>query len=280
VRLTAAAVEPAHYFQAFQFSQGERTAAFQALRRGEGVLIPAALATEMELKVGDPLPLRAGDRTGEFIVAGVIAHSFPSPDNFGAVIVPRDAAQTLFGVTTFRFLAVSAAPDADLAQLTRELASTAESFGMAMGTQADLARTIGDAVGGLLGLLAGLVAIGVIVGSLGLVNTMMMNLAQRARDIGILRAVGMARGQVRGLAIAEASIMGFLGAVLGVALGAFITAVLVDLSRTADLDPRFVFSLPLAAAVLVAGVVVAVIASLYPAARAVRTDIVETIRQG
>lgn len=280
VRLTAAAVDPAHYFQAFQFAQGDRTAAFQALRRGEGVLIPAALATEMELKIGDPMPLQAGDRTGDFTVAGVIAHSFPSADSFGAVIVPRDTAQALFGVTTFRFLAITAAPDANTAQLDRELASTAQSFGMSMGTQADLARSIGDAVGGLLGLLAGLVAIGVIVGSLGLVNTMMMNLAQRAREIGILRAVGMGRAQVRGLAIAEAAIMGFLGGVLGVALGAYITAALVQLSRTADLDPRFVFSLPLAAAVIVAGVVVAMIASLYPAARAGRTDIVEIIRQG
>ena len=279
LRLTGAGVAPSHYFQAFEFEAGERTEAFRQMRRGEGILIPAALAKEMDLGVGDPMTLTVGDASGDFTISGIITHSLPTPDNFGAVILPRDAVEGTFGIRTFRFLAVSAAPDADLAQLSRDLASTAESYGMEAHTQAELAQSIGNGVGGLLGLLAGLVAIGVVIGSLGLINTMMLNIAQRAREIGLLRAVGMARRQVRSLAIAEAAIMGFLGAILGVALGAFITWVLVDLGRTADLDPRFSFSIPLALAVIVAGIGIAIVASLYPSSRAARTDILQTLRQ-
>jgi len=280
VRLTAIGVDPAHYFQAFQFADGERTAAFKQMRRGDGVLIPLALAREMDLHVGDPFPLTARDQSSDFVVAGVIVHSLPTTDGFGAIVLPRDATELLFGTTTFRFLAVSAAPDADVASLRRDLAAAAESYGMQARTQDDLARSIGDSVGALLAPLAGLVAIGVIVGSLGLANTMVLSIALRRREIGILRAVGMATGRVRRLAIAEASILGFVGAVLGVILGALLTFVLVSLSRTADLDPQFAFSVPVAIGVIVAGVLVAIVAALYPAAIAARMEIVKSIREG
>ena len=92
--------------------------------------------------------------------------------------------------------------------------------------------------------------------------------------------MGMATGRVRRLAIAEASILGFVGAVLGVILGALLTFVLVSLSRTADLDPQFAFSVPVAIGVIVAGVLVAIVAALYPAAIAARMEIVKSIREG
>lgn len=280
VRLTAIAVDPAHYFQAFDLEAGERTAAFKRMRAGDGALIPGALAREMELKVGDTLHLDSSELGGDFTVAGIVTHSLPTADGFGAVILPRDSADALLTTRGFRFLVVSAAPDADLAQLARDLARTAESFGMQAGSQSDLASSIGNAVGGLLGLMAGLVAVGVVVGSLGLVNTMMLQQSLRAREIGIMRAVGLARSKVRTLAVVEAAIMGFLGAVLGVALGGFLTFALVDLGRTADLDPSFSFSAPVAVAVIGGGVVIAILAALYPAARAARSDVLETVRRG
>jgi putative ABC transport system permease protein len=90
----------------------------------------------------------------------------------------------------------------------------------------------------------------------------------------------MGTGRVRRLAIAEASILGFVGALLGVILGAFLTFVLVSFSHTADLDPQFTFSMPVAAGVIVAGVLVSVVAALYPAAIAARMEIVQSMREG
>jgi putative ABC transport system permease protein len=280
VRLTAVGVDPPRYLEAFQFAEGERTAAFKRMNQGDGALITVALAREMDLHVGDPFPLTGRGLAGDFVVAGVIVHSLPTADNFGAVVLPREAMQILFGVNTFRFLVISAAPDADLAALDRDVATTAESFGMQARTQADLARSVGDSVGALFAPLAGLVAIGVIVGALGLANTMVLTIALRRREIGILRAVGMGTGRVRRLAMAEAAILGFVGALLGVILGAFLTLVLVTLSRTADLDPQFAFSLPVAVGVIVAGVLVAIVAALYPAGIAARMEIVKSIREG
>ena len=93
LRLTAVGVDPAHYFQAFQLAEGERTAAFKQMRRGDGVLIPLALAREMDLHVGDPFPLSARDQSSDFVIAGIIVHSLPTADGFGAVVLSLRSSQ-------------------------------------------------------------------------------------------------------------------------------------------------------------------------------------------
>lgn len=141
---------------------------------------------------------------------------------------------------------------------------------------ADAERSTADVFAG--GVLTGLIAIGLVVGSLGLANTVVMNLAQRARDMSVLRAVGMERRKVGALAVAEAAIMGTLGGMLGVIAGAFLTWVLVDLGRTASVVPRFTFSVPAAIGVVLVGMAVAVIAALYPALRTMEAGILDSLR--
>lgn len=277
--LAAAGVDPTYYFQAFDFQRGERVNAFRDMRRGPSVLVPARLAQERGLKIGDRMSLRAGDRQGDFTVAGIIAHSLPTADNYGALVLPGRDVKGLLGVSSFRFLAISAKPEADLSQLEGQLARTAELFGMESSSTADLRQAISGGVGGLLGLLAGLVVIGVVVGALSIVNTMTMSIALRARQIAILRADGMTRGSIQRLAMAEGAVMGFLGALLGIALGAFVTWIVVDLNRSADFEPQFTFSWPTELMILGVGIVVAALAAFYPAALAARTNIVAALRQ-
>ncbi len=276
--LTAAAVDPAHYFQAFQFQAGDRIQANREMRRGEGLLAPARLVQEQELGLGDTLTLRFGDRVTALNVAGVIEHSFPSPDNYGALIMPRQPAEERLGVRGFRFLVVSAAPGADLGRLQAELTRTAELFGMQSQTVGMLQGSVSRGVGGLVGLLAGLVIVAVIVGGLSVVNTMIMNIAQRTREIGVLRAQGMTTGQVQRLSVGEAVAMGVLGGLLGIALGVLLTAVLIGLNRTPEFDPEFAFSPLVALAALLLGALSAALAAFYPAGLAARLNLVEALR--
>src|SRR5262249_4961393 len=76
--LTAAGVEPDHYFQAFQCREGERTAAFRQMQRGRAVLVPAHLAQQRKLSVGQPLVMKAGQKEASFTIVGIISHSLPS----------------------------------------------------------------------------------------------------------------------------------------------------------------------------------------------------------
>ncbi|MSQ15895.1 MAG: ABC transporter permease [Dehalococcoidia bacterium] len=248
------------------------------MRRGKSLLVPSRLAKDRALKLGDQMRLKVAEKEDTFTVAGIITHSLPTADNYGALVLSRTELESIFGVTTFRFLAVSASPEADVAELERELSKTAETYGMESNTIGRLSNSISQGVCSMLSLLLGLVVIGVVVGSLNLVNTMMMNISQRSREIGILRAQGMTKGQVQRLTIGEAVIMGFIGGMLGIIIGAFLSWVLVDLNRTADFDPRFTFSIPVAIIVLTLSVVSCVIAAFYPAGVAAQTKILEVLR--
>jgi putative ABC transport system permease protein len=123
------------------------------------------------------------------------------------------------------------------------------------------------------------------VASLGIVNTLVMAILERRREIGIMKAIGASDGDVKKLFFVEAGCMGALGGALGVALGWTIGKVInigtnIYLQRQ-EIRPENFWYVPwwLVLGALAFSVVVSLIAGLYPAARAARLDPVEALRQ-
>jgi putative ABC transport system permease protein len=132
---------------------------------------------------------------------------------------------------------------------------------------------------GIMRLFDALVYIGIVIGALGVTNTMTMNVLERIREIGCLRAVGMTRFQVVKMVLAEALIIGFLGGLFGVAFGAFIAFYAVQgMGQSAGWELSFI----LPPGLLIVGMLIALgasqIASLYPAWRAVKINIVKAVQ--
>ena len=122
------------------------------------------------------------------------------------------------------------------------------------------------------------------VASIGIVNTLVMAILERRREIGIMKAIGASDGDVRKLFFAEAGGMGILGGFLGVALGWAIGQVInlgtnVYLKRQ-SLPPEHFWSVPwwLVGAAIVFAFMVSLAAGLYPAGRAARLDPVQALR--
>jgi putative ABC transport system permease protein len=122
------------------------------------------------------------------------------------------------------------------------------------------------------------------VAALGIVNTLAMAILERRREIGIMKALGASDGDVKKLFFAEAAVMGFVGGVVGVALGWSIGRVInigtnIYLRRQ-DLPAENLWSVPwwLVVGAIVFAVVVSMISGLYPAARAARLDPVKALR--
>jgi putative ABC transport system permease protein len=122
------------------------------------------------------------------------------------------------------------------------------------------------------------------VASIGIVNTLVMAILERRREIGIMKAIGASDGDVKKLFFAEAGAMGALGGVVGVALGWTIGHVInlgtnIYLKRQA-LPPESFWSVPwwLVGAAIVFAFVVSLVSGLYPAARAARLDPVQALR--
>jgi putative ABC transport system permease protein len=122
------------------------------------------------------------------------------------------------------------------------------------------------------------------VASIGIVNTLVMAILERRREIGIMKAIGASDGDVKKLFFAEAGAMGVLGGFVGVALGWTIGHAInlgtnIYLKRQ-SLPPENFWSVPwwLVAAAIVFAFVVSLVSGLYPAARAARLDPVQALR--
>ncbi len=135
-----------------------------------------------------------------------------------------------------------------------------------------------DALVGAIGFLALFVA------SLSIVNTMVMSITERTREIGVLKSLGAEEGQIRSLFLIESAAIGLLGSIAGVLLGygvsrlgAFIIRRIMISQGGPDVDP-FSLSGWIVLGSIAFGIVVSLLAGLYPAARAARVDPVEALR--
>ena len=122
------------------------------------------------------------------------------------------------------------------------------------------------------------------VATLGIINTLVMAILERRREIGILKALGAADRDVKQLFFVEAGVMGSFGGILGVGMGWLIGRAVtwgtnLYLQRR-DLPPAHVFSVPwwLVLGAIAFAIIVSLAASLYPATRAARLDPVEALR--
>ena len=122
------------------------------------------------------------------------------------------------------------------------------------------------------------------VASIGIINTLVMAILERRREIGIMKAVGASDADVRGLFFAEAGAMGLLGGICGTALGWFIGRVInfgtnIYLKRQ-GFPPEHIWSVPvwLVAGALGFSFLVSLLSGLYPASRAARLDPVQALR--
>jgi putative ABC transport system permease protein len=128
----------------------------------------------------------------------------------------------------------------------------------------------------LLNLLYVLLALSVIVSLFGMVNTLVLSVFERTREIGMLRAVGMSRRQVRGMVRQESVITALIGAALGLPLGLLLAALL----SAALSDEGVAFAVPAASLVVftVVALIAGVLAAIAPARRAARLDVLRALQ--
>ncbi len=141
--------------------------------------------------------------------------------------------------------------------------------------QQELKDSIGEQLNQLLGGVYGLLFLAVIVSLFGIVNTLALSIHERTRELGLLRAVGTSRRQVRRIVRYEAVITALIGAVLGAALGV-IFAVLVSRPLA---EEGFTLTIPVGTllVLLVLAALAGVLAAIGPARRASRLDVLQAL---
>jgi ABC-type antimicrobial peptide transport system permease subunit len=134
-------------------------------------------------------------------------------------------------------------------------------------------------------MLASVGALALLVASIGIANTMIMAVYERTKEIGILKAVGAAPGQIRGLFVLEAALIGLMGGIIGTILGWLLgkglNLLILEILRWQEINVQgtfFVVSWWLVVAALTFATLVGLLAGLYPAARAARLAPLDALR--
>jgi putative ABC transport system permease protein len=234
----------------------------------DGVFVDDSFADDHDLKLGSTVELTfANGTTKAFVVKGI----FDPPtggSSFGVVTISAAAwdAQTPQPRNLYSFVKMEGgATDANQAALDKALADFPNAKAQ------DREAFIDNQISGLssvLNILYVLLALSVIVSLFGIVNTLVLTVFERTREIGMLRAIGMTRRQVRRMIRHESVITALIGAALGIILGIVLAALLI-----ARVD-FLVFSFPTTQVIVfvIAAIVVGLVAAIFPARRAAKLD--------
>jgi putative ABC transport system permease protein len=226
------------------------------------------------LKIGDVLKVNV---TGLGELPLTIVGTYSSDELAGSYVANRalfaDTSGSYFDFSVF----INTAPGVSAAEAEAAIKPLVEQYGS--GTLQSRAQYIDDqaaSINTLLALIYGLLALSIVIAAVGIVITLLLSVYERRREIGLLRAVGMTRGQVRSTVRWESVITSMLGAVLGVLLGLFSGYLLVLSLRDQGVT---VFTVPILSTIviLLVAFIVGVVAAIIPARRATKVDIIEAI---
>jgi putative ABC transport system permease protein len=142
--------------------------------------------------------------------------------------------------------------------------------------QSAFKQSISDQIGQLLTFLYALLLLAVLIALLGIVNTLALSVFERTREIGLLRAVGMSKAQIRRAIVIEAFLIAVFGAVLGLVTGVAFGALLQRILASEGID-QFAVNAAQLAVFVVLSCLGGVVAALWPAWRAARLRILEAI---
>jgi putative ABC transport system permease protein len=249
---------------------------------GNVVVLGSTIARKYGVVAGGTVDIRGES----FEVLGTLQPTLSSPDTNG--FIPLSTAQALYLGDLPPLVAESLQADelanqivvfpevgADPTTVAAAIEAAVENS--ATMTGAEFSETVGATTVIFNAIIIGVAAISLIVGGLSVINTMAMSVAERTREIGIRRAIGGSRRRIVRELVAEAGVIGLLGGLIGLGLGAAVVALVNEAGRSSG---TVLFDLTAQTAAFAVGfsTILGMVAGIIPAWTAARLDPVSALR--
>lgn len=238
----------------------------------DGIAIGSRLAEERGWDVGDQLAFETADGSREVLRVGAV---YRTTEVFGEALVHDDvwAAHTAQPSDVAVLLAVAEGVGIDDARAA--VTAVTDSYGAPAPLDRDeYVEMVAGQVNQVLGIVYGLLAVAVLIALMGIGNTMSLAVHERTREIGMLRAVGQSRSQVRSMLRWESVIVATFGTVSGVVLGVLVGwGVLAAIGEAEDVVMPLTLPIVPLAVIVGIGALAGVLAGWRPARRAARRDV-------
>ena len=238
------------------------------------VLIHADPAADLDKGVGDTIDVlwQNGDEA-TLTVAGIYADA-----TFGNWLISLDTLEAVTDAPARDFFIIAKLADGVAAVDGNAAveAATAEFPQADVQTNAEFRKSQEDQINQLLLIITILLLLSIIIAVLGIAITLALGVFERTREIGLLRAVGMNRRQLRRSVRWEAVIVSTFGAVVGIVLGTFL-GVVASLAVPDDVISKLAFNPVIIVVVLIFAILAGLVAALYPSFKASNMDVLEAI---
>ncbi|WP_296137357.1 ABC transporter permease [uncultured Tessaracoccus sp.] len=255
------------------FQEGSAATPVAGTMTGEAdsAVISSTFAEDRDLSLGMTFTLTGAKGKQRFLVTGV-ADEAP-----GDVVVQRDTLAKVTEVKLVNHVVIFADAGADKAKLKQALVdATAEYKTTSVSDVDEYIQHNVDRFEQVIAMLYGLLGLALVISVLGIANTLSLSVIERTREIGLLRAVGTTRPQVRRMISLESVLVTVMGSLLGVGLGLLFGVVLQRVNADAGIDVLDVPWTQLLLFVVVAAVF-GWVAAIGPARRAARLPVLDSI---
>jgi putative ABC transport system permease protein len=258
-------------FYTFAWTEGSDATLGQLGR--DGAVVTQSFADDQELAVGSGFPVEtpAGETIG-LVVRGIYDPSDLAP-LLGAVTIGQATFDESFPRPRNLFTFVDVGDTTSVSALDQTVASFPDAK---LHTESAFVTSRTKEFSTILNLLYVLLAFSVVVSLFGMVNTLVLSVFERTRELGMLRAVGMTRPQARTMIRHESVITALIGAALGIPLGIFLSLLMTQALSQYDVT----FSLPVVPLAIFTSIAIlaGVLAAILPARRAARLNVLEALQ--
>jgi putative ABC transport system permease protein len=266
-------ITPSTFLDLYRLEMDEGGEAAARNLGNDQVLVNKSFADQHDTKIGDTLRLTAPN--GNRVALRVAGITHDRGQLTATLVITNTLAQARFGETKDAFGLVGTSPGANTDRVKQQITNALKArFPEAeVLTNQEFKDNIAGQVNQLLSLIYALLALAIIVSLFGIVNTLVLSISERTRELGMLRAIGTSRKQVKRVVRYEAVITALIGGVLGVAVG-----VVLAVLFTRPLDD-FTLSIPVPTLIIVlilAGIA-GVGAAILPARRAAKLDVLRAL---